>query len=288
MANSKFTLSHQTEDAKHLARETATSPGMKALARFGYAAKGIVYLIIGALAAKLAAGAPNQTPDRNGAIHLIADQPFGKVLLGIVTVGFFSYALWSAIQAVFDPDHTGTDTKAILQRIGHAVIACSYVALGVGALLLVLGSGNSGKDSNASTQSWTARLLSAPFGVALVVIVGLIVVGVACVLFYRVYKADFRQSLHLASLRPQIQKVIIFIGRFGYAAQAVVFTIIGIFLIVAALQHNPSQAKGLDGALQELTRQPFGQALLALVAVGLIAFGIYSLVEARYRNLGSA
>ncbi len=287
MANPKFTLSHQTDEAKHVARETATSPGMKALARFGYAAKGVVYLIIGALAAKLAAGTPNQTPDRNGAIHLIAGQPFGKVLLGILTVGFFAYGLWSAIQAIFDPDHAGKDAKGLLERIGHGVIACSYAALGVGALSLVLGSGG-GKDSNASTQSWTARLLSAPFGVALVVLVGLIVVVVACVLFYRVYKADFRKSLHLERLRPQLQKVIVLIGRAGYAAQAVVFTIIGIFLIVAALQHNPGQAKGLDGALQELAQQPFGQALLGVVAAGLIAFGLYSLVEARYRSLGNA
>lgn len=276
------------DEAKHLAKKAATSPGMKALARFGYASKGLVYLIIGGLAAELAAGSPSsQTPDRNGAIHLIAGEPFGKALLGLIAFGFFGYALWTAIQAVVDPEHKGTKPKALVERIGHAVVACSYGALAVGALLLIIGSSN-GKDSNASTQSWTARLLDAPFGVALVVIVGLVILGVACVLFYRVYKADFSQSLNLARLRSGLRRVVVWLGRFGYASQAVVFAIIGLFLIVAALQHNPGQAKGLDGALQELTQQPFGQALLALVALGFIAFGVYSLVEARYRRLGNA
>lgn len=288
MAHSMLDARRDADEAKRLAKKAATSPGMQALARFGYAAKGLVYLLIGVLAARLAAGSPSgQTPDRNGALHLIAGEPFGKVLLGIITLGLFGYALWTAIQAVVDPEHKGTKPKALVERIGHAVVACSYGALAIGALLLILGSSN-GKDSNASTQSWTARLLDAPFGVALVVIVGLVIIAVACVLSYRVYKADFTQSLNLTRLRPGLRKVVIWLGRFGYASQAVVFALIGIFLIVAALQHNPGEAKGLDGALQALTQQPFGQALLALVALGFIAFGLYSLVEARYRRLGNA
>ena len=155
-----------------------------------------------------------------------------------------------------------------------------------GALQAVIGSGSVGKGSTANTQDWTATLLKQPFGVALVVLVGLVVLGVAFYLFYKAYSANFQSRLNLASLGAQAKKVVISLGRFGYAALGVVFSIIGIFLMVAAFQHNASEAKGLDTALQELAKQSFGQLLLGIVALGLVAYGIYSFAEARYRRIG--
>lgn len=293
MAKSRRSAAQEADEAKRAANETrqradqvATSKTAKALARFGYASKGVVYLTIGVLAAQVAAGGSSQTPDRNGAMHAIAAQPFGTGLLGLLLLGLFGYALWNAALALLDLERHGTALTGLLQRLGYAVVAGSYGALGVGALLLVVGSRQNGKDSNASTQSWTARLLTLPFGVALVVIGGLIVLGVAGFLFYRVYRADFRQRLRIEGMPPPAQQAILWLGRVGYAAQAMVFALIGVFLIVAALHHDPRQAKGLDGALQTLAGQPFGQALLILVAVGFMAFGVYSLFEARYRQLG--
>jgi hypothetical protein len=122
--------------------------------------------------------------------------------------------------------------------------------------------------------------------VGLVVIVGLVVLGIAAALYYRAYSAEFRQQLRPAP--GEIGNAIVTLGRLGYAALGVVFTIIGIFLIVAAFQHNPGAAKGLGGALQTLLQQPFGHVLLLIVALGLIAYGLYSLAEARYRRIGSA
>ena len=132
----------------------------------------------------------------------------------------------------------------------------------------------------------TALLLKQPFGPALVIIVGLLVLGVACSLFYTAYAAKFQAQLNVATLPAQVKKWIIAVGRAGYAALGVVTIIIGIFLIVAAFQNNASKAKGLDGVLQELAHQPFGPVLLGVVALGLFAYGIYSLVEARYRRVG--
>ncbi len=122
----------------------------------------------------------------------------------------------------------------------------------------------------------------------LVIIVGLVILGVAVYLYARAWRANFKRKLALSSLGPRLSKAVIFLGRLGYAALGVVFTIIGIFLIVAAVQFNPQKAKGLDAAIGELQKLPLGQVLLGLVALGLLAYGVYSLLEARYRVLGRA
>jgi type IV secretory pathway VirB2 component (pilin) len=119
-----------------------------------------------------------------------------------------------------------------------------------------------------------------------VVLLGIVVLAVALYLFYKAYSAKFQSRLNLTGLSAQMKKLVINLGRFGFAALGVVSSIVAIFLMVAAFQHNAKQAVGLDGALQELARQPFGPFLLGIVALGLIAYGIYSFVEARFRRLG--
>jgi Domain of Unknown Function (DUF1206) len=190
---------------------------------------------------------------------------------------------------VLDPDREGHNAKGVGARLGVAFVGVAYVGLAIGAFQLALGSGTAGTSSTASTQDWTARLLSLhpPLGVALVVIMGLIVLGVAITLYMRAYKAQFQRQLNLAGMNAQVRRAAVFMGRCGYAALGMVFTIIGLFLIVAALQHNPSQAKGLDSALTELLHQPLGPVLLGIGALGLLAYGVFSLVEARYRRVGA-
>ncbi len=283
-----MTVSKNVQNAKRRARNASSSPWMTALARLGYAAKGVVYLIIGWLAALLAIGHGGSATDQRGAIQTIYDLPFGRLLLAIVAIGLLGFALWSLIQAAFDSEGKGSDAKGILARLGYVVICISYLLLAFGAYQLVIGGGNTGKSSTITTQDWTAQLLKYPFGVALVVVIGLVVLGVACYLFYKAYAAPFRRRLNLTSLSTQTRKWVIGLGRFGYAALGVVFVVVGIFLIVAASQHNPRQAKGLDTALQVLAHQPFGAVLLGVVALGLIAYGVYSFVEARYRRVGGA
>jgi hypothetical protein len=129
---------------------------------------------------------------------------------------------------------------------------------------------------------------SLTFGPALVILVGLVVLAVAAVLFGRAYTAHFQQHLDLAALNGQTRTWVVQAGRCGYGALGVVFTIVGIFFVVAALRHNPGDAKGMGGALWELTHQPFGNVLLGLVALGLAAYGLYSFAQARYRRLGHA
>ena len=284
--NMKTQISRDVNQVKYKAENAATNRWMLLLARLGYATKGVVYLIIGYLAALLAAGLGGKATDQKGAIQTISNLPFGKVLLVIVTVGLIGFALWCFIQALFDTEGEGRDAKGIIARISYAIIGVGYAILAFGALQAAVGSGNTGKSSTANTQDWTATLLKQPPGVALVILVGLVILGVAFYLLYQAYSAKFQSRLNLVGLGAQTKKLVINLGRFGYAALGVVFTIIGIFLMVAAFQHNASQAKGLDTALQELAKQPFGQLLLGIVALGLIAYGLYSFVEARYHRIG--
>lgn len=120
------------------------------------------------------------------------------------------------------------------------------------------------------------------------ILVGLIVIGVAGYLFHRAYTADFQKNLDLRELGAQARQGIIALGRVGYAALGVVSGIVGVFLIIAAQRHNAGASKGLGGALRELAQQPYGHLLLGIVAIGLIAYGFFSLAQARYRRLVTA
>jgi len=165
--------------AERMARNAATSRWMSRLARLGYATKGVVYLIIGGLAAQLAIGHGGSATDQRGALQTIYAQPFGKFLLAIVALGLLCFALWCFIQAIFDTEGKGRDAKGVIERLGYAMVGVSYGALAFGASQLVTGTGSGGKSSTANTQDWTALLLKQPLGVALVVLVGLIVIAVA-------------------------------------------------------------------------------------------------------------
>jgi len=268
-------------------RQAVSHPWFERLARLGYASKGLVYFIVGFLAAQAAFGSGGRTTDTSGALTTIVTQPFGKFLLFLVTIGIIGYALWRFVQAILDPEHKGQkmDAKQIIQRLGYAVSAFSYTGLALTAIKLILGSG--GGESN-STQDWTARLLAQPFGQWLVGAVGIIVISVGISYFYQAYKAKFRHHLKLHQMSTTEQTWAMRLGRFGIAARGVVFGIIGIFLVQAARRSNPSEAKGLGGALAALARQPYGPWILGLVALGLIAYGIYSVVEARYRRIATS
>jgi len=273
-------------EVKQQAHHAATGHWMVLLARLGYIVNGIVYIIIGGLAAQLAFGHGGAATDQKGALKTIYAEPFGRVILAIVAVGLVGYALWSFAQAIFDTERKGKDAKGIIARVGYAITGISYALLAFGAFQMVIGTSSGGNSSSTTTQSWTDQLLQEPFGVVLVIIIGVGVIGLACFFFYKAYSVNFRSHFNLAGLDPRLSKAAMTSGRLGYGALGVDFLIVGIFLIVAALNHDPHSAKGLDTALQTLLHQPFGPVLLTIVALGFIAYGVYSFVEARYRRIG--
>ncbi|UBF29215.1 DUF1206 domain-containing protein [Kovacikia minuta CCNUW1] len=265
-------------------KRAASHPWVEQLARFGFAAKGVVYFIVGLLAAQAAFTSGGRTTDTSGALEEILIQPFGKFLLGLVTIGLVGYALWRLVQTVLDPEHAGQELKAkrIIQRVGYAFSGLAYAGLAFTAVKLIVGAG---RDRSNATQDWTARLLAQPFGQWLVGIAGGIAIAVGLSYFYQAYKGKFRQKFKLHQMSSTEQTWAVRLGRFGITARGVVFCVIGIFLIKAALHTNASEAKGLGGALAALAQQPFGPWILGIVALGLIAYSIYSLIEARYRRI---
>jgi hypothetical protein len=260
------------------------APGIVLLARVGYAAKGIVYLVIGALAARAAAGSGGATTDQRGAIRTIGDGPFGTVALVVIGIGLLGYALWRLIAAATDAEGDGTDPTSIGKRLAQAGRGLAYGALGVFALRALMGRDDGGGGAG-QTRHWTARLLDLPYGRALVVALGLGVIGYAAYQLFRATGDRVKHHLDLASAGPRQAEWIVRLGRFGVAARAVVFAIIGVFLIKAGLQHDASEAGGIAQSLDTVAAAPYGRVALAVVALGLVAYGVYQLATARYRHI---
>lgn len=250
------------------------------LARSGYAARGVVYLIVGGLAVLAALGQGGRTTDARGALTTLLTQPFGQILLAIVALGLVGYALWRVVQAITDTDHHGTDGKGLAIRSGLLVSAVTHALLAVSALSLIFGWGSGGGDNGA--RNWTAWLLQQPFGRWLVGLIGLAIIGAGIAHMIKGYRAKFEKYFQMdAATLDKASPVC----RFGLIARGIVFVIIGGFLIVAAVEFNSAEARGLQGALQALQQQPYGWILLGIVALGLVAFGVYSLIEAWYRRI---
>lgn len=253
------------------------------LARFGYISKGVVYAIVGLLAAQAAFGSGGRTTDTQGALHEIVNQPFGKLLLALVAIGLIGYVILRFVQAIKDPENKGTDAKGLAQRFGYALNGLIYTGLAWSALQILFGSGS--RSNSNSTQDWTARFLSQPFGQWLVGTAGAFIIGLGFYEFYEALSAKFRRNLDLTELDDSERKLVMGISRFGLLARGIVFCIIGWFLIQAATLSDASKAGGLDQALQTLQQQSYGPWLLGIVALGLIAYGIYMVIQARYRRV---
>ncbi len=258
------------------------SPWIDRLGRFGYAAKGVVYAIVGILAFQVAIGSGGRTTGSSGALQSVANQPFGQILLGAIAIGLVGYVVWRFAEAIYDPENKGTDAKGIATRIGYVVSGILYGFLAFTAVQIITGNGGGG---GSSTESFTARLMSQPFGQWLVGIVGIITIAAGFEQLQRAYTASFQKKFKMGEMSPTEQTWATRLGRFGLAARGVVWTMIGIFFIVAAYQAQPQEAEGLAQVLQTLTQQPFGPWLLGIVALGLIAYGIFMEIQARYRRM---
>jgi hypothetical protein len=284
------TVPTNLEDAKaHLrdARHKA-SPFVEKFARFGYAAKGVVYCVVGGLAAFAALGSGGETTGSRGALETLSEQPFGRILLGIVAFGLGGYALWQFIRAIEDPENEGQGGKAIAKRIGFFISGVLHFALVWYAIGIVTGaatgnSGGGGGDDGA--QSWSAKAMSYPMGRWFVFLTGLGILGYGVYQLVRAFKSELGKRLHLGQLEQHTYRAVVAVSRFGLAARGVVFGIIGGFLAMAAYHHNPNEARGVAGALDTLQRQPYGPWLLGAVAIGLIGYGIHQFVTARYRRI---
>jgi hypothetical protein len=263
----------------------ATSPWIEAWGRLGYAAHGVVYGLVGLLAAQAALGTGGATTDSEGALARIVEAPFGQLALAATAFGLVGYATWRFVQALMDTEGKGSDARGVVTRASYAVAGAAHLALAWAAVRLLLGASGADESSDRHAQDWTALLLAQPLGAWLVGLAGAVVVAVGLYQIYLAYTFKFRDDLDLERMSDAEDTWATRAGRLGHAARGVVFGTIGGFLVVAALQSEPGEARGLAGALATLAAEPSGPGLLGAAAIGLIAYGIYSFVEARYRRM---
>lgn len=256
------------------------NPWIEPLARFGYAARGVVYAVVGLLAIQAAFGGRGQTTGQEGALQRIAEQ--SRFLLVLMAIGLAGYALWRFVQAVLDPENKGTDPKGMAQRGMMVASGIVYSGLAITAARMASGSGGGGGEGS---QGFTADLMTKPFGRWLVVLAGLGVIVAGLHQLKEAYTKKFRERLKLQEMNADEQRMATHTGQMGLAARGIVFLITGWFLVQAGLRFDPSQARGLGGALETLASQNYGPWLLGLVALGLVAYGAYSFLEARYRRI---
>jgi hypothetical protein len=273
---------HPAEEARQRGR---SGSGWYAwLARAGLVAKGVSFAIVGVLAIKLAFGHGGKATSREGALHTLAGESFGKVVLVLLVVGFAAYAIWRFVEAWAAP---GDDSKKWAKRAASVGRGLVYAALAYGAAKILAGAGGS-SSQNERAHETAATLLSWPAGTWLVGIAGAVAIGVGLWNLYRGLSRKFEDKWRTGEMRATARRWGGRVGAVGHVARAVVFGLIGVFVIKAALEYDPKEAIGLDGALQKLASATYGPYLLGLTAAGLVAYGIYCLVDARYRDVSAS
>jgi Domain of Unknown Function (DUF1206) len=252
--------------------------------RAGFVTRSVTYGVIGAIALALAvgAGAAPAAPNQQGALALIAQAPLGRVAVAVAAVGLLAYALWKFSQAVFGQGPEGGGDSDAKDRVANAAGGIVYLAFFVVAVRILLGNSSSGSNAPSKTA---AGVLGWPGGSVIVGIVGAVLIAVSLFQIYDASRGGFADDAKLHEMSPGERRLFMTLGRVGLIARALVFGLIGYFVLKTAIDFNPHEAVGLDGALGRVHHEPFGPVLLGLAAAGLLVFAVYSLFEARYRRL---
>ena len=254
---------------------------METLARFGYAAKGFVYMAIGILALLTAFSIGGKTTGTSGALQAIAEQPFGRLLLILIAIGLVGYVIWRLIQAVNDPDNKGSDAKGIARRIGYFSSGTFYAFLAFTAIQVMLGSGG---GSGGGKESLIARLLNQSKGQILVALVATVFLGKALYQMFRAYSDKYQKKVKDQKLPDKAQKTVLLFGKLGYTARGIVIGVIAFLTYKAAFFSDSDKAGGTKEAFSFLQNE-FGTIILAVVSLGLMMYGVFLVVKARHRDM---
>ena len=274
------------EDARGQAETAArhARPWVRVMARFGYVAKGVVYATIGLLAMLEALGMGGKTASPDGAMQSIGSQPLGGLLLVLLSAGLAGYALWKVVQGVMDPDDRGSDAHGVVRRVAYVGSGAIHGLLAYTAAQSVFGAEDSSEDAMAAS----AMAYQPPVGRILVALVGLTVIGVGLYQLYAAYEAKFRGELALGRMGGAREVWTTLLGRIGTAARALAIGAAGAFLLLAAYQSDPQETRGLGGALETIQQQPQGSYMLGVIAAGLVLYGLFMFLVARYRYIDTS
>lgn len=281
-------MAESGREAKAAGRQAADSKVMVGLARAGLAARGLLYILVGAIAVQIAFGDKNQEADRGGAVEEIGKKPFGEAMLWVLVVALIGMCLWRLAEAAFGqavPD--GNKVGKRLMSLGRAIFY-GFVVVSLIRTLTADG-GEQGKEqggsSNETSKDLTAKALDWPGGRYLVGLAGLVLLGVGIGMAVRYALRKFREKLNTGEMGPTQRKAVDLLGMIGGISRGVVFGAAGVFIVVAAVKFDPNRAKGVDETLRSFAGTPAGPALLVVVALGLVVFGLYSFCEARWRRV---
>ena len=265
--------------ARSAVRGGSGRDAVQALARVGLVARGVVYGVIGVLALKLAVGSGGKTTSQSGALQTIARQSFGEVLLVALAIGLGAYAIWRLIDGIVGA--RPHDDGALERRVSAVGSAVAYAALCVTAIKIIAGA----HASSGSPKPAAAGILGWPGGPVIVALAGLVVLGVAVYQGHKGIAKKFLEDSDTGRMSRGTRTAFTALGVVGHVARAVTFLLIGYGLIKAALDYSAKSAVGLDGALQKLVHASAGPLLLGIVALGFIAFALYSIADARYHRV---
>ncbi len=272
-------ISFQTSRPAMKARRASASPAAKALARMGLVARGVIYILIGWLAIEVAIGRSTLRPSQEGALHLLAGTSYGLVTLWLLGIGFAGYALWRLSEAAFGVTGTGRGAGPRLKSLVRAIV---YAFLSALTFEVIAGSA---RNESRKQRDLTATVMHHAGGRWLVGVVGLAIVIVGLTLMAEGIRRTFMKYLRSREMSPRTRRVVEKLGMIGTTARGLVFAIVGVLIIDAAVTFDPKKSGGLDKALLALRHQALGQFLLLMVALGVLIFGIYGLCEARWRRV---
>ena len=272
-----------TGQARTAGRRAANSRALEVTARAGFLARGAIYVLIGLIAIQIAVGRGGQA-DRGGALAQIAAKSYGALVLWLLVVGFAGLALWRFSEALFGAHGPGGHETG--ERVKSAARAVMYAFFAVSTAQLVTGaSASATQNGNSQSQTLTARVMAYSGGRILVGLLGVAVVVIGVLLAREGWTKQFLKVMNLAGSPTGTRTLVTRLGTVGGVARGIVITLAGIFFVVAAGQFTPSNAQGIDGTLRAFAQTPLGPLLLVPVGLGLVAFGLFSWCEARWRRV---
>jgi hypothetical protein len=257
-------------------------PWVRRLVRLGYAAKGVIYLLIGFLALQVALGDGGRITDKDGVLTYVLGLPFGTPLLAMIGVGLLAYAFWEITGAFLDPVRHRDGPTVWLSRGLDVVKGAIYGGVGWQALRIVMGAG---QQKSRGAEGYASDAMQFPLGAWAVALIGVGVVIYAMHEVWLAWQSRFEDDMDQQHLRREGLGWVLDVGRAGIGARGVVLAIMGVLLTRAGLDRRPSEAGGIADALTTLIAQPFGAVLLGAIAAGLVCYGAWQVLHARYARI---